>query len=460
MQNELSPRRIIGFACNQAFAFFLFYMGSNGAIAMDALTFERVDLLFALVFAFLGLAILRAVPASMRKTALARPMLYIYAVVMAAGSLIGIVEAPWLSGTAAMALRGALCGLPCGFLLTAWGLSFGGVTTETSVPEVFIGSLVAAFFCLAFSFFESTNPALVMLCVLPLGSVVNIDIPSGDGASSKGSAAPLPDGGVGEGKRLSTKVLAGTLFFGLAAGLTAASATRPGEMAVPYYAVSMVLFGAFLIGALTLLLSDGFGRGAALNKSYRLAVFVMMAGFLIAPWPILEGSIIPGEAFVLAGYLGLEAVLVSLFLVLAELTGEDAALSFSTGFSFLFAGQAIGVAASNALAAAAPFAIAGIGGAIALAAYLFLFTERDFDELSQIVSESDDFESTCKRITDEYGLSNRESEILAYALRGRTAERIANELVISKSTVDTHLRRIYSKCGVHSRQELLDLAEK
>ena len=25
---------------------------------------------------------------------------------------------------------------------------------------------------------------------------------------------------------------------------------------------------------------------------------------------------------------------------------------------------------------------------------------------------------------------------------------------------DTHLRRIYSKCGVHSRQELLDLAEK
>ena len=33
------------------------------------------------------------------------------------------------------------------------------------------------------------------------------------------------------------------------------------------------------------------------------------------------------------------------------------------------------------------------------------------------------------------------------------------ERFIAKSTVDTHLRRIYGKCGVHSRQELIDLGE-
>ena len=50
--------------------------------------------------------------------------------------------------------------------------------------------------------------------------------------------------------------------------------------------------------------------------------------------------------------------------------------------------------------------------------------------------------------------------MLPLALRGRTSERIASELYIAKSTADTHLRRIYSKAGVHGRQELIDLGER
>ena len=233
-----------------------------------------------------------------------------------------------------------------------------------------------------------------------------------------------------------------------------------GALAIPYYPISMVLFGAFLIGGLTLLLSDGFGRGAALNKSYRLAVFVMVVGTLLASWPVLAGSYMPGESLVLAGYLGLVTVLVSLFLVLAKITAQDAAVSFASGFAALFTGELIGVVAGNVVGSYADYAVVGIAGALALGSYVFLFTERDFDELSQIVTKSDDFEARCQQIAETYGLTKRELEILAFALRGRTSERIARELVISKSTVDTHLRRIYSKCAVHSRQELLDLAEK
>ena len=57
-------------------------------------------------------------------------------------------------------------------------------------------------------------------------------------------------------------------------------------------------------------------------------------------------------------------------------------------------------------------------------------------------------------------MEKRRFEILPLALRGRTAERIAGEFFISKNTVDTHLRRIYAKCGVHTRQELIDLGER
>ena len=36
---------------------------------------------------------------------------------------------------------------------------------------------------------------------------------------------------------------------------------------------------------------------------------------------------------------------------------------------------------------------------------------------------------------------------------------IEQELVLSYNTVKTHIKHIYQKLGVHSRQELLDLIE-
>ena len=196
------------------------------------------------------------------------------------------------------------------------------------------------------------------------------------------------------------------------------------------------------------------------NKDYH--GLLMLVGVLLVPWPLLADSVLPGESVVLAGFFGLEVVLVSLFIVIADITGTDCALSFSAGFASLYAGGLAGALIALTLERTG-YAIVVLAGAIILLSYLFLFTERDFDELSQLVTESDtrdSFETACAEIAETYGLSNRESEILAFALRGRTSERIAQELVISKSTVDTHLRRIYSKCGVHSRQELLDLAER
>lgn len=58
-----------------------------------------------------------------------------------------------------------------------------------------------------------------------------------------------------------------------------------------------------------------------------------------------------------------------------------------------------------------------------------------------------------------YDLSEREIEIVQLACSGKTAKRIARELFIAESTVYTHLKNIYRKVNVHSRQELVDLAE-
>lgn len=64
------------------------------------------------------------------------------------------------------------------------------------------------------------------------------------------------------------------------------------------------------------------------------------------------------------------------------------------------------------------------------------------------------------RIGSDFGLTSREVETLSLFSEGRSAPFIAEKLVLSESTVRTHIRHIYAKCGVHNRQELLDLVAR
>ncbi|WP_162610848.1 helix-turn-helix transcriptional regulator [Gordonibacter sp. An230] len=66
----------------------------------------------------------------------------------------------------------------------------------------------------------------------------------------------------------------------------------------------------------------------------------------------------------------------------------------------------------------------------------------------------------CERLSREGGLSPRESEILAYLGRGHGIAYVAKTLVISESTVRTHVKSIYRKLGVSSREELLQRVDE
>lgn len=54
-------------------------------------------------------------------------------------------------------------------------------------------------------------------------------------------------------------------------------------------------------------------------------------------------------------------------------------------------------------------------------------------------------------------LTEREGEIAALLLTGKTYRMIAGELHVSENTVKTHVKNIYSKAGVQSRTELMNL---
>ena len=63
-------------------------------------------------------------------------------------------------------------------------------------------------------------------------------------------------------------------------------------------------------------------------------------------------------------------------------------------------------------------------------------------------------------VAQNYGLTAREQEILVLLGRGRTAQYVAEELCISYNTTKGHVRNLYSKMGVHSRQELIDMLDE
>lgn len=66
-----------------------------------------------------------------------------------------------------------------------------------------------------------------------------------------------------------------------------------------------------------------------------------------------------------------------------------------------------------------------------------------------------DVAARCEELARACGLTPREGEILGYLGRGHGIAFVADALVISESTVRTHVKSIYKKLGVNSREELV-----
>lgn len=71
-----------------------------------------------------------------------------------------------------------------------------------------------------------------------------------------------------------------------------------------------------------------------------------------------------------------------------------------------------------------------------------------------------DCDRVCRALADERSLSAREREILPYIARGHRPAYVADLLCISEHTVRTHLRNMYRKLGINSREELIQLVEE
>ena len=84
--------------------------------------------------------------------------------------------------------------------------------------------------------------------------------------------------------------------------------------------------------------------------------------------------------------------------------------------------------------------------------------------LDEHESLADMRQASMKHNAEEMGkqflLSDREIEVMALYALGYTQKRVAEELFITQGTAHAHIKRIYAKTGLHSRQEILDYLEQ
>jgi DNA-binding NarL/FixJ family response regulator len=62
-----------------------------------------------------------------------------------------------------------------------------------------------------------------------------------------------------------------------------------------------------------------------------------------------------------------------------------------------------------------------------------------------------------EHVFEKYGVTKREQQVVQKICLGKTNKQIAEELFISLQTVKDHTHRIYSKIGVNSRMQLVQL---
>lgn len=292
------------------------------------------------------------------------------------------------------------------------------------------------------------------------GSGVGLDAAGGVQSASSAFAADLPisvKGFVRTGLGIVGSTTAISLFWSMVNNGTVPLAQGLFEISVLSGAVVAVLLMAYL---------TRFSRSLNLGTLYRWVLPIIALAFALLQVPLRFGSL----AACLLVFACSSLLNLLTFVYFAELSQRVKAMPhrvFGLGRFFLEVGFLIGILLTPPLSDVAvrtgsyqgvlSFVLAGL-------AILMMISIGTQDRLAFALEERTEgapgslqaaLAERCRAISDAYGLTNRESEILPYLAQGYSLPYIRNELYIAQSTIDTHVRHIYSKLDIHSREELI-----
>ena len=269
-------------------------------------------------------------------------------------------------------------------------------------------------------------------------------------------ATPLETGG-----RTPAHIIVATFLFSYAfmvslsfAGLEHFSLAFSGiVILIPFLLVSVLMLSFKRLTAMSLL-----------NVAVPVIVTATLSASFLDLAPVVTFDL------ALIGVLLFLAYAVVLLCAITERTDSHAYRAFSLLMIGYFGGCIIGraVSAWSMFGASLSHDFVVLSSVLAVLMAMFLCIHNGFTP-KQLVALFDPGRTSDKEgLTDEQAarldqvsarcnLGNREREVLELLLRQKTASEIATEMTIANGTAKSHIRHVYKKLSVHSREELFNL---
>jgi DNA-binding CsgD family transcriptional regulator len=399
-------------------------------------------------------------------------------------------------GAFCLVIASLATGMGSGLLILYWGRVYSQLGGPVAAAETSVAFMVATLPVALFLIFPSVLQ-FAIVTLLPVASSLVLfrvavhaqpaenpaEEEGGESSStdSLGAAHHPTDGKEGwnleiiglNWKRVMLKFASSSIVFGCVVSLMHEMYSTSDGGIVGFSSGIMLFISAFIAGTVTLTVLF-FSKRLDLAFTYRPVLIFMSLGCLLLPFIGYSGGI--AWALTMAGYLCFE---IMNWVALSDMAFRfeiPAFRAFGYGRAAVSGGVLLGAFLAQwftdnglALAPQNSVALSFAMVFVLIITYTFTLTERDVAKITRVRArvpfrESDErspasLEDKVFALAEEYGITGRGLEVLMLLAKGRTGTRIEQELYMSRGTVNTHLRRLYQKLGVHTRQDLLDLID-
>ncbi|MDR1421432.1 MAG: LuxR C-terminal-related transcriptional regulator [Coriobacteriales bacterium] len=406
--------------------------------------------------------------ACLQQMVLSSPFLVGCSLVVAVGIVLQHIF--WVTGESVMilfVLSVLFMAIPSALIILGWGVVFSSVGSKMALIEVFSGFLLAFALCVPFTFLPAEFQTIMLVIVALLNGVFVIR------ALQKREVDTTEDKSIfSEKKALFINAGLGLFCMGAAMGLSS-TLFQYAENALSASGSLLRLFCAAILAVAAILVVT-LARRQATVAVYRLTFLFVTLGSLFT-------LVLPAGSVVVAAilFIGSSAIM-------------NVGGSTLLGFAHQMPGRAFQLVAYSVAAIVTgnvtirflyrcieeyvPGVVMPYELCVVLLAALFIvlhtvvFTEEHINELENLPTkpregldfapEDNPAQDDSAWISKRYLLTQRETDVLRLLLAGRSSRRIQEELLVSESTAHTHIRHIYTKLNIHSKQELIDIVEE
>lgn len=353
-----------------------------------------------------------------------------------------------------------------GLLVVLWGERLIPLGARRAAVAVAAGCLASGVVTVALAF--ASQPVIdVVLGMLPLvaGGALLLFRPDGDAPTRPLPIFPWKSAA----ERLAAVGLIALPLLSRAATISTQNSWMPLQrQAVSAFEIQVAIGAAVVIDAAVIILILRFAWNRSFVLVFDLVVVpVTFLAFYTAQFAsdlwALHLLIVDSTYKVVLFY-----VLMTPYLFPPREGGFVSAAPLYGSFAFLIAARALfsglhAVLSAPAYAAVAVVTVLAVFAAASVLALLYVHHQvrRSAPRPpAEALPVRPDTEAICDGLEGRYGLTPREREILFLLAQNYRAPYIAEKLVVSQSTVKTHMRNLYGKLGVHSQAELLLLVDR